>query len=184
MNPLKAITVREMEYLHSHTPEAVAHGKARCAALWNGYQAGDLAGADLAQALCVAWYEAFYPNSFLRSSQWREMFHVADYARVGRPAARPSAPLTLYRAVGTTRNARRLARSRTRGDLDGPEYGWSWTASPQDLTHILAAIVRKHGRGQIYTAIVPPAALLAEILPHEHVIDTDHPDVTIGPYNP
>ncbi|MFF0245039.1 hypothetical protein ACWEU6_37125 [Streptosporangium sandarakinum] len=182
LDPLASVTLGRMHYLHAHGHEAAAHGQARTATLWNAYQDGQLLGADLCKALYIAWFESFFPNSYLRTWQWREMFQAAGFARQGRPAGRPQRPITLYRAVGATRLARRLTRRHSKGDIPTPEYGWSWTSSLHDAHQLDAQSLATFGGSRMYTTTAPPAALLAEILPNEWVLDTGTPGLTITPY--
>lgn len=182
MNPLKGASLPYLEIVRDDASAAIAHGRRRATALWDGYQSGKLRGQDLRIALRIAWVEAFVPNSLLRQAQWREMFDSVGYFRLSRARPRPTEPPLLYRVVGGSRLARRLSIKHTGGEITRPEYAWSWLSSYEP--RLYDRVTQSLYRAVVYTARVPPAALLAEVLHGEYVVDTRTPGIVIEPWQP
>lgn len=93
----------------------------------------------------AAWSLVEFPNRTLSADLWRALFDLAGYTVEGVPASRPSEPLQLWR-----------------GALHEWRAGWSWT-DDRDLAQWFADRPHNAGRGQVWTADVEPARLLARI---------------------
>lgn len=182
LHPLRGMPLWRLEALVEDATAAAAHGRRRTRALWDGYQSGELRGDDLRTALRVAWLESFFPNSLLCQEQWREMFNLVGYTRNGRRAQRPPEIPLLYRVVGTSRLARQMSIKHTRGEIRRPEYGWSWLSHYEPKLY--DRVTQSLHKAGVFIAHVPPAALLAEIIPGEYVVDTAYPGVVIEPWQP
>lgn len=149
-------------------------GRARARRLHQGWRDAEISGDDLADALATVWFDCVTPLAHLACDAWVDMFRDAGYAVDGEPEPPPDGPLTLYRGVAFSRVAKRLARKHWRGELAGPEHGWSWTDSQQEAKQFAAAAVRDlPGPWVVFQATVPPKALLAQITVNgEYIVDT------------
>lgn len=117
---------------------------------------GLLSPAAAASCVPAAWSAAEMPARALDDADWAELFDFAGYTVDGAPAGRPVAPLTLWRGAPAEHRA-----------------GWSWTED-RDLALWFARRVKD---GSLWTAVVPPEALLARITTqrpgeNEYVVDT------------
>lgn len=104
-----------------------------------------------------AWCMAEFPLDVLTPESWRDLFALAGYTVDGVPATRPREPLTLFR-----------------GACSACQSGWSWTDNLDVATAYAEGRYRRPA-GRVWTAVVPPAALLARITDrneHEYVVDT------------
>lgn len=113
------------------------------------YGRGLLAASVLDRAVPEAWSLCESPLWALGHVRWRELFNATGFTIDGVPAPPPRGPVVLYR--GSSHLRRR---------------GWSWTP---DLS-IAARFALRHGLeggdAHIYSAEVPPSALLAVVSPN------------------
>lgn len=125
------------------------------------YDRGLLMGPVLARAVPTAWTLSASPLRVLGHERWRELFAATGFTIDGVPAPPPPRPVVLYRAASHLRRR-----------------GWSWTL---DLS-VAAGFVLRHGFvggvAHIYSAEVPPSAMLAAISPESEVV-VDTADLTI-----
>ncbi|MDQ1122168.1 hypothetical protein [Microbacterium trichothecenolyticum] len=68
------------------------------ALLFDWFYSGRLTGAELSAAVPYVWSSAKQPFRALTQLTWIELFQAAGYTEDCKPAERPQAPLTLYRA--------------------------------------------------------------------------------------
>lgn len=108
------------------------------------------------------WSMAEYPNQYLDTEDWRDLFDLAGFTIDGRLAARPTEPVRLYR-----------------GSVPERRTDWSWSTSREVAEKYAAGgFGGIYGRpaGVLWTALVPPEWLLAENTRRdeaEYVVDTD-----------
>ncbi|WP_275293569.1 hypothetical protein [Amycolatopsis sp. La24] len=117
-----------------------------------------ITAADLARTIGEAWAMAEYPDRQLGHEIWRTLFAVAGYTDDGHPVPRPERPLRLFRGAVVER----------RGD-------WSWTDNQNTARLYAAGGLRGRPVGQVWTALVEPARLLARNTGRdesEYVVDT------------
>lgn len=127
------------------------------------YGRGLLVGSVLSRAVPRAWSLSASPLRVLGHERWRELFAATGFTIDGVQAPRPPRPVVLYR-----------------GSLHVRRRGWSWTP---DL-NVAERFALRHGLvdgvAHIYSAEVPPAAMLAAMTPdfdmftgeYEVVVDT------------
>ena len=112
------------------------------------YGRGLLVGPVLARAVPAAWSLSASPLRMLGHQRWRELFAAAGFTIDGVSAPLPPRPVVLYRGASHLRRR-----------------GWSWTP---DLS-IAARFALRHGfdggAARIYSAQVPPVAMLAAMSP-------------------
>jgi hypothetical protein len=126
--------------------------------LWTAYIEGKAGRDVLTATIGGVWTGAEYPDQALGRRAWLELFAEAGYTEEGRPAERPTDPLTLYR--GATYERRRLM---------------SWTDNRAVAERFAAGGLVGRQAGRLWTATVPPPALLCRINDRdesEYVVDT------------
>jgi hypothetical protein len=120
--------------------------------------AENLVEADTVTALVGGiWSSAEFPDRYLDHGTWRGLFNVAGFTIDGKPAERPTAPLTLYRGTVPERRA-----------------DWSWSRD-RAVAERFAAGLRGRGTGRLWVCTVPPESMLAvntERDEDEVVVDT------------
>ncbi|MEH0582816.1 hypothetical protein QA942_01380 [Streptomyces sp. B21-106] len=89
------------------------------------------------------WSSAEYPDRELDHDTWRWLFDVAGFTIDGKPADRPTEPLTLYR-----------------GSVPERCTDWSWTRT-RAVAERFAEGPRGRGKGRLWVCEVPPAHMLA-----------------------
>jgi hypothetical protein len=89
------------------------------------------------------WSSAEFPDRYLDHDTWRWLFDVAGYTVDGKPAARHTEPMTLYRGAVPERRT-----------------DWSWTRT-RAVAERFAAGLRGRGTGRLWVCEVPPAHMLA-----------------------
>lgn len=175
MTALQPFTPDQMRRLAADPTAAKHLARTRTRGMYRQYTAGELHGEALRRDLLTAWREALAPLSWLTRDQWLELFGAVGYCVNGRPADRPTQPLTLWRGVAQCRLSRRMVKKHTNGAITDPAYGWSWTDDLQMAREYAKAraVGDLAGHAAVYRANVPPAALLARIIPeYEYVVDT------------
>ncbi|MEV0626012.1 hypothetical protein [Nonomuraea wenchangensis] len=164
-----------LDLIFRDAKRAHARGRGLSRRLYQTWQAGEIAGDDLRQALAVVWFEALYPLSWLALDQWRQLYDAAGFIVDGRAAPPCDRPVTLYRGVGMSRTTRRLAAKHTRGEIRSPEYGWSWTSSPADARFFADGLAQAAHDATpcVYQVTAQPSAILARYRTNsEYVVDT------------
>ena len=94
---------------------------------------------------------------------WRDYFERAGYTVNGKPADRPTGPLTLYRGAPPEQRA-----------------DWSWTDDRELAAKDASGDWNGRPVGKVWRATVEPWRLLAGITypdEHEYVVDTDELDI-------
>lgn len=89
------------------------------------------------------WSSAEFPDRLLDHATWRRLFDVAGFTADGKPAPRPTEPLTLFR-----------------GSVPERRTDWSWTRD-RAVAERFAAGLRGRGKGRLWVCSVPPAHMLA-----------------------
>ncbi|MET7983009.1 hypothetical protein [Streptomyces sp. NPDC005281] len=89
------------------------------------------------------WSSAEFPDKQLDRDTWRWLFNVAGFTVDGKPADRPTEPMTLYR-----------------GSVPERRTDWSWTRD-RAVAERFAAGLRGRGEGRLWVCEVPPAHMLA-----------------------
>jgi hypothetical protein len=134
----------------------------RNTAPWLLYRLRDRVDPELLPVLVPsAWQMAEWPTRVLRSDRWRHLWQLSGYVHNGRWVDRPTMPVRLYRGTD--------ARHR---------YGWSWTAERATAEWFAARklwVLLGHQPGAVWTALVPPMAMLATIT------DGREPEIVVDP---
>lgn len=128
--------------------------------LWHLVCEGALSADAIASQVGPVWSAAEYPDRMLQRWEWRSLFRIAGFTRDGQPQPRPTEPMRLYR-----------------GSVPERRLDWSWTTSPAVARgYALGTAARRPNTGTVWTALVPPAQLLAAIDEREeaeYVVDTN-----------
>lgn len=139
------------------------------ALLFDLYHAGALDIGECPSVVAHAWSMAEFPEShFDMPETWRDLFERAGYTHEGRPAPRPSAPVTVYRGCHHKRR-----------------FGMAWTAD-LERAQWFADPERREGAKHVYVHRADPWELLAFINESgrheaEYVIDPEYlNDSTVG----
>jgi hypothetical protein len=109
-----------------------------------------------------AWSSAEFPEKCLEADLWLQLFNAAGYTHDGQHADRPTEPVTLYRGCGL-----------------GGQHGMAWTSDHDIARRFAHELIRGRTKGEVYTFMAPPAALLAYVGEQngrgerEYVIDPD-----------
>ncbi|HSP10031.1 MAG TPA: hypothetical protein VLU92_10600 [Candidatus Dormibacteraeota bacterium] len=104
------------------------------------------------------WSDAEVPLRSLTAPEWLEMFAAAGYTDCGKPSPRPAEPLRLWRGAPYKYHRR-----------------WSWTA---DFDR--AQRFADRSRGRVWSAVVPPFALLGADAGHEGRNESEYVVNTTG----
>lgn len=116
------------------------------ALLFDMHFSGRMTDAVLAEVIGGVWTGAEFPaRSFDPPELWADLFDAAGYTVDGKPAERPTEPLRLYRGATVEHKA-----------------GWSWTDDLQ-VAQRFAGDLLGRSKGQVWTALIDPADLLARI---------------------
>lgn len=116
---------------------------------------------EISQVVGDVWSMTEYPERALDQSMWLDMFDFAGFRRNGQVTTPPAEPLTLYRGATT----------------DG-RCGMSWTDDLTTAETFARGALRGRATGTVWTAVVEPRYLLANIDGEgtrgesEYVIDT------------
>lgn len=115
---------------------------------------------------CVAeaWSMAEYPERCLDQDDWRDLFELAGYTVDGKPAARPSHALVLWR-----------------GCPDSRRDGWSWTGDRAVAERFASGRHYRRDAGELWRAEVEPWRLFAHDNGRnecEYVVDTVGLDIS------
>lgn len=105
------------------------------------------------------WSDSEYPDRNITHDVWRRLFALAGYTVDGKPAERPTKPLTLWRGSVTERRA-----------------DWSWTDNREVAENYADPTHYRRPEGVVWQATVEPWRLLArntERNEHEYVVDTE-----------
>lgn len=126
--------------------------------------AENLIEADTVTALIGGiWSSAEFPDRYLDHGTWRWLFDVAGFTVEGKPADRPTEPLTLFRGAVPERRT-----------------DWSWSRD-RAVAERFAAGLRGRGTGRLWVCTVPPESMLAvntERDEAEIVVDTRSLQIT------
>ncbi|MER7952371.1 hypothetical protein ABTY59_33765 [Streptomyces sp. NPDC096079] len=131
--------------------------------LWEAHDGGLVDGVALAAHVGPVWSRTEFPDAALGHDRWRELWRAAGFTRDGRPAARPAAPVELWRGSVPER----------RGD-------WSWTTDRKVAEEYAAGGFRRKV-GRLYRTVAPPEALLGAYNGRgegEYVIETGGLSIT------
>lgn len=108
--------------------------------------------------LANAWSRPHFPENILASYEWIQLFDEVGFAVDGKPAPAPTEPLTLFR-----------------GATEAGKEGMSWTTDRAVAERFASGMVMREP-GQVWTATVPPHALLANINGREEAEWVVQPD--------
>ena len=118
-----------------------------------------ISDATITAVTADVWSAAEYPQDWLRQVDWLDLFTVAGFTIDGRPADRPTQPVTLWRGC-----VPRLRRN------------MSWTSDRELARKFASAGFRGRAQGALYQTTAPPEALLcinhASRQESEYVINT------------
>jgi hypothetical protein len=126
---------------------------------WNHLLTDEALTANIANV----WSSCDGPELRSDHDLWRDYFDRAGYTVNGKPADRPTGPLTLYRGAPPDQRA-----------------DWSWTNNRELAAKDASGDWNRRSVGKVWRATVDPWRLLAGITypdEHEYVVDTDHLDI-------
>ncbi len=123
--------------------------------LWDAWTFGRVPAQVMTAVIGPAWSTAEYPQMTLPAGDWLAMFALAGYTVDGVPVERPVAPLVLWRGSHKARRRR-----------------WSWTVD-RAVAERFAGLGSRE-TGTVWTAVVPPEALLA------HLTDRDESEYVVN----